>query len=463
MSLSNDLVSRFAKVINNKEQSKKESPPYGTIIVKDGIPGVQLDGSDRVTPISSTVEVKDGDRVMVSVKNHTATVTGNLSDPSAGVAVIYDTTTGAIGIANAASATAEAAKAAANAASDKADTASDKADAAKLAAENASKTAGEAKAEIDTIKDKADTAKSAADTANEKAQEAIDAAKEAGKIATNYLYYDETNGLQIGDRKNGSWVGFFTRIRNDAFEVLNSAGEVLAYYGASLIELGRDSVSTIITLCGGKGRIFYDSDGERLTISSDDIHVQGTERASVSSRYTNASGVNKNSAVNTSADDGVQITSGTNSGSGWETSEILVKPDYVEMKSERFDIDGPMYNKLAEDESEYISFVYGTSGIWKYRKWANGQVELWGSLTISDMSCSAAVGSMYRTSEITPPSFPFSVYSPVVTASYESSGYGAMLWPTAKSSSSAPPKYYLMRPNSGTVNGQINFYVRGTY
>lgn len=83
MALSNDLISQFAKVTQNKKQTNKESTAYGKIVKKGDVEYVQLDGSDLLTPISSTTIVEDGDRVIVTVKNHTAIVTGDLTTPSA--------------------------------------------------------------------------------------------------------------------------------------------------------------------------------------------------------------------------------------------------------------------------------------------------------------------------------------------------------------------------------------------
>ena len=83
MALSNDLATLFAKTTQDKQESKKESTAYGKIVVDDGKEYVQLDGSDLLTPISSTTVVQDGDRVLVTIKNHTAIVTGDLTTPSA--------------------------------------------------------------------------------------------------------------------------------------------------------------------------------------------------------------------------------------------------------------------------------------------------------------------------------------------------------------------------------------------
>ena len=114
---------------------------------------------------------------------------------------------------------------------------------------------------------------------------------------------------------------------------------------------------------------------------------------------------------------------------------------------------------------EFLSVDRGYSGTWEYRKWSNGDVELWGYQTVTSTSCSTAVGSMYRTVEYAPPSFPFTVYSPNLTAFYESDsgGYGGFYWPTGNTTTSKPPNYYIMRPNSATIHGKVNFHVYGKW
>ena len=82
MGLSNDLISQFTKVTYDSNKTKKESIVYGTIVY-DGKTYVKLDGSDLLTPVTTTTDVKDGERVTVMIKNHTATVTGNISSPAA--------------------------------------------------------------------------------------------------------------------------------------------------------------------------------------------------------------------------------------------------------------------------------------------------------------------------------------------------------------------------------------------
>lgn len=82
MAISDKLISQFAKVVKPKT-SKKETTVYGTIVQQGLAKYVKLDGSEFLTPISTTVDALDGERVTVLLKNHTAIVTGNISSPAA--------------------------------------------------------------------------------------------------------------------------------------------------------------------------------------------------------------------------------------------------------------------------------------------------------------------------------------------------------------------------------------------
>ena len=83
MGLSADLIAQFVKITNDNKDAKNETTVYGTIVKNNGSDYVRFDGSDLLTPVTSTAFVGDGDRVTVMIKNHTAIVTGNLTSPSA--------------------------------------------------------------------------------------------------------------------------------------------------------------------------------------------------------------------------------------------------------------------------------------------------------------------------------------------------------------------------------------------
>ena len=96
MALSNDLVSKFVKLATNDvKREKKETTVYGTVSkIENGQVYVKLDGAVNIAegsnkgtwtelPITDTVEVSEGNRVIVMIKNHSAIITANLSTPSA--------------------------------------------------------------------------------------------------------------------------------------------------------------------------------------------------------------------------------------------------------------------------------------------------------------------------------------------------------------------------------------------
>ena len=85
MDLSNNLISQFVKITNDREKhtQQQQSKLFGTTVIYDDKQYVQIDGSDLLTPADSTVHIKDGERVTVSINNHTAIIDGNVTDVSA--------------------------------------------------------------------------------------------------------------------------------------------------------------------------------------------------------------------------------------------------------------------------------------------------------------------------------------------------------------------------------------------
>lgn len=92
MALSHELISQFAKIVKDDNKQSSESTVYGTVVTDgNGNKYVKLDGSDQLTPLtdserpsadSTTASANEGERVSVLIKNHTATITGNISSPS---------------------------------------------------------------------------------------------------------------------------------------------------------------------------------------------------------------------------------------------------------------------------------------------------------------------------------------------------------------------------------------------
>lgn len=83
MELSNNLVSQFAKLNNNNKDNSGELV-YGTTVMQGSKLFVNIDGSDTITPVVTMSDVKPGERVTVMIKDHSATIIGNITNPSAG-------------------------------------------------------------------------------------------------------------------------------------------------------------------------------------------------------------------------------------------------------------------------------------------------------------------------------------------------------------------------------------------
>lgn len=83
MSLSSELISQFVKATKDESPKKTESTVYGTIVEVGGKQFIKIDGSELLTPVTSATAVNDNERVIATIKNHTLTVTGNISSPSA--------------------------------------------------------------------------------------------------------------------------------------------------------------------------------------------------------------------------------------------------------------------------------------------------------------------------------------------------------------------------------------------
>lgn len=90
MSLSNNVVSQFVKITNDYRRKEDNTKAYGKVVIYEDQQYVQLDGSDLLTPVDSTVHVKDDERVTVTIKDHNAIIDGNTSDISASNQALID-------------------------------------------------------------------------------------------------------------------------------------------------------------------------------------------------------------------------------------------------------------------------------------------------------------------------------------------------------------------------------------
>lgn len=81
--LSDKLIAEFATAVAGDTKQKRDSFVYGTVAsaTENGV-SVIFDGAGSATPVSTTVDVAAGHRVLMLIKNHTATVVSNITSPT---------------------------------------------------------------------------------------------------------------------------------------------------------------------------------------------------------------------------------------------------------------------------------------------------------------------------------------------------------------------------------------------
>lgn len=172
-------------------------------------------------------------------------------------------------------------EATANTAKTNASTALSTANSAKTTATNAQNTANTANSNATTAKNNAATALSTANTANSTATAAQTAATNAAKTATNYLKFD-SSGLCVGNHT--STLTYNTLVKSTGVDIRNGS-TVLSSFGASLVELGKNSESSRVTMCGGNGTVSYG----RSSLDITSLQALGLTGRSVTVQSTNGS------------------------------------------------------------------------------------------------------------------------------------------------------------------------------
>ena len=235
MGLSADLIQQFAKMTNVQKKEKKESTVYGQIVEHGGKNYVQIDGSELLTPIITTVEAKPGDRVTVLLKNHTATVTGNITSPAVRTETV-NVVVKNIDDVN-------------EVLANKVNTDEFDATNAKISKLESSITQLSDKitsnvTETTNLGTRMTTVEQSASDLTVRMSASETNVTNAAKTATNFLSFDSTNGLLVGNKSSGSWSGTRAQLKSDAFNVLDSSGTVMASYGTTTT-IGKSTANNV--------------------------------------------------------------------------------------------------------------------------------------------------------------------------------------------------------------------------
>lgn len=110
----------------------------------------------------------------------------------------------------------------------------------------------------------------------------------------------------------------------------------------------------------------------------------------------------------------------------------------------------------------------GKSGIFNFRYWSDGFVELWAKVEVSNLSVSTTLGNMYKSNSPFNPTqykYPYKFYpQPFVYAQFfTSNNTSAFVWlnPSWDRATEYLPPLYLVRPTTGSCSGYVYYYICG--
>ena len=135
------------------------------------------------------------------------------------------------------------------------------ADSAKSTADKASSNASSALTKANAAATDASSAKSTASTASTNASSAL-----SKSTTLETLIRQSGNGVEVAKKVDGRYTSTKTLMDDTGFSVLDKSGTVLSKFGSDKIELGKNSASSIIEMCAGRGTI--SSNGPGLVFAS---------------------------------------------------------------------------------------------------------------------------------------------------------------------------------------------------
>lgn len=468
MKLSKNLINEFVKMTNDRTKESPETTVYGNIVKNGDRVYVQLDGSDILTPVSTTTDTQPGDRVVALIKNHTATVTGNMTSPAARTSDVQEINErkldeSSADLKYATIANLEATNASIN----------------NLEATHASFetiTAGRFKG-VSASLENLEATHSEFETLTAEKFEAVDAKINSIVVGDLEVVYANIDFSNIGKAAMEHFYSASGLIENVVVSDGTITGNLVGVtIKGDLIE-GNTVVADKLVIKGEDG-LYCKLNTDGVKIEAEQTEYNSLNGSIITTKSITATKISVDDLVAFDATiGGFNITSDSLYSGVKESIENTTPGIYLRNDGQISLGDSTNFLKYYKDDegnfkldvslggANVESVTEGTSGIWSYRKWSNGRVELFGSYTVSEVSCSNQFGSaMYRSDALTIASFPFSIYEPNLTASYESNGYGAFLWATSTTTETSPPTYYLVRAESGTINsGKINFHVIGKW
>ena len=243
----------------------------------------------------------------------------------------------------------------------------------------------------------------------------------------------------------------------------------------SQIEGLTDELETIGDSLNSINNALNSYDGEFSALEEELTSINNT----VSTLSTNLSTVNNSiNSINTNITSitntlGDKMNSPTNSGSStsyflrWSNANQGTWATLPTASASRAGTMSSAHYTQVNNTKRYVSNE-GKNGIFNFRYWSDGFVELWAKVEISNLSVHTSIGNMYRSnSPITDTQYkyPYTFYPQpfVYTQFFTSINSSAFVWlnPTWNHATQYLPEFYLVRPTSGTCSGYVYYYICG--
>ena len=176
----------------------------------------------------------------------------------------------------------------------------------------------------------------------------------AAKVATNFLGYDSTNGLIIGNKASGAWSGYRSQILPDRFNILDESSTVLASFGTTTV-IGEEAKANMHLTFNNISMV--DKNGAKFFEVGDNRNAEGI--ATVKYKDTGYVYPDTGSAV-------VVVYSRI-------LSIVSVYVDSVELSSSEYSFSGQKVtiNNLTPNTNIYVEITYTTLSPYFYLTFGN--------------------------------------------------------------------------------------------
>ena len=205
----------------------------------------------------------------------------------------------------------------------------------------------------------------------------------AAKVATNFMGYDSTNGLIIGNKISGTWSGYHSQILSDRFNILDESSTVLASFGTTTV-IGEEAKANMRLTFNNLSMV--DKNGTTLFKVGDNRNADGIATI----KYTTTVSVNSAGSATVTVDTYI-------------LSIISVYADSVQLSSSSYSFSQKdvTINNLTANSQTSIEITYTTDDSSLYLTFGNrdssGKIGRYsvaeGQNVIASGECSHAEGS----------------------------------------------------------------------